>query len=250
MSLPVYLEPMTVRAVLASPGCITAAVYLGVFGMVRTFRFRLPSALVPPRVLIGIYDAGVVAASIATSALFARAMYVDGAFSHTGTESSFAACRAYNVLKYVELLDTAFIAARGRWDQLSFLHLYHHSSILVLSQLAVQFTPWLSIAPILFMNSIVHIQVSSSIFRIPFFIGCLKLYGYWAILSFQGSDTLPPSWKRRLTQIQMAQFVIGILHSSFGYLWRGFCPYSVLYGLSMLALFSSFYARRYKTNTH
>lgn len=36
-------------------------------------------------------------------------------------------------LKYVDLLDTAFMILRGNWRQVSFLHVYHHSSVIFIS---------------------------------------------------------------------------------------------------------------------
>jgi hypothetical protein len=58
-------------------------------------------------------------------------------------------------------------------------------------------------------------------------------------------DSLPFAYKKRLTQIQILQFVVGIVHTFVGYKYAGFCPFSWLNGLSMLILSSSFYRRRY-----
>ena len=55
------------------------------------------------------------------------------------------------------------------------------------------------------------------------------------------NPTQRPQWKKTMTQLQMVQFVVGIVHSSFGYAHHGFCVYSIFYGLSMLGLFGNFY---------
>ena len=36
-------------------------------------------------------------------------------------------------LKYVDLFDTVFMILRGNWRQVSFLHVYHHSSVIYIS---------------------------------------------------------------------------------------------------------------------
>lgn len=48
--------------------------------------------------------------------------------------SAGAACAAAAFrLKYVDLLDTVFMIVRGNWRQVSFLHVYHHSSVIYIS---------------------------------------------------------------------------------------------------------------------
>ena len=48
-----------------------------------------------------------------------------------------------------------------------------------------------------------------------------------------------------MTQLQIAQFGVGLAHAGVGYLRHGFCAYSVLYALTMIALFGNFYLRAY-----
>ena len=54
-----------------------------------------------------------------------------------------------------------------------------------------------------------------------------------------------PQWKRHLTELQIAQFVLDLVHAGFGFLYHDFCTWSLLYGFSMLFLFSSFYVKNY-----
>ena len=54
-----------------------------------------------------------------------------------------------------------------------------------------------------------------------------------------------PSWKRHLTELQIIQFVIDLVHASYGLVYHGFCFWSLCYGVSMLYMFSAFYVRNY-----
>lgn len=61
------------------------------------------------------------------------------------------------------------------------------------------------------------------------------------------SVTVPAETKQRMTQLQLAQFGIGLVHVTVGYVYHDFCGYSILYCLTMIALFGNFYRRSYGT---
>ena len=129
----------------------------------------------------------------------------------------------YWIVKNVELLDTVFMILRHKRRQISFLHVYHHASMVVLADFAYHYCSWPGIAFGLAINSFVHV--------------CLYYYyGYTA----QHPEN-PPPWKKNITQLQIGQFLIGLVHNTIGYMFYGFCIYSTFYGVSMLYLFSSFY---------
>lgn len=129
----------------------------------------------------------------------------------------------YWLSKNIELLDTLFMILRRRIRQVTFLHVYHHSGMVVFSEFAYRYCPYPAIALPLGINSVIHIF----------------LYYYYGICSLHPGN--PPKWKKRLTQFQLVQFFIGVIHTSFGYLYHGFCIYGSLYGLTMILLFSNFY---------
>ena len=84
-----------------------------------------------------------------------------------------------------------------------------------------------AVAPIIALNSSVHVV----------------MYGYYALTAVYPLHTF--TWKKRITQMQMTQFVIAIVYGTVGYLYHGFCIYSILYGIGMFSLFSNFYYRAF-----
>ena len=129
----------------------------------------------------------------------------------------------YWITKYYELLDTVFMLLRHKIRQMSFLHVFHHASMAFLSDYSFHYAPYVSIAFGLSINSFVHVV----------------MYGYYALTAIYPLQEF--AWKRRITQLQMIQFVIGVTHSIYGYLYYRICIYSILYTLSLLTLFSNFY---------
>lgn len=129
----------------------------------------------------------------------------------------------YWLSKLYELLDTVFMILRHRGRQISFLHVFHHSSITMLADWAYFLSPIPAVAPILALNSIVHVV----------------MYGYYFLTALYPLHDF--AWKKRITQMQITQFLLALAHGSVGYVYHGFCIYCIMYGLSMLLLFSNFY---------
>ncbi|EDV26126.1 uncharacterized protein TRIADDRAFT_24481, partial [Trichoplax adhaerens] len=135
----------------------------------------------------------------------------------------------YWISKNVELLDTLYIILKKKYRQLSFLHVYHHSSMVLFSEFGYRLCPYPAIAIPLGINSVIHVF----------------LYYYYGMCALDPAN--PPTWKKRLTEMQILQFIIGVTHSTLGYLYHGFCFYGVIYGFSMLWLFCNFYYKAYLT---
>jgi len=148
----------------------------------------------------------------------------------------------FYISKWVDYMDTLFIIARSKWRQLSFLHTFHHCTMIAITWLAIHYYPCglFLIAPQL--NAPVH----------------FVMYFYYLLSSF---PSLTPFlwWKNYITSIQLLQFVTGIVltvtclsRQAMGYL-TGLC-FSFLamfsiYGFILIALFSSFYIKTYNTPT-
>eukprot|EP01068_Selenidium_serpulae_P018724 Selendium_serpulae@DN6482_c0_g1_i1.p3 len=136
--------------------------------------------------------------------------------------------------KVFDFCDTAFIIARQKWRQLSFLHVYHHSSVFLFYWLNVNaaydgdaYLPTV-------LNSFVH----------------FVMYGYYFLTTL---NVHVPMWiKASITKLQLIQFFI-LVGQAF-YLLGGDCPFpprvSGLYlGYlgSLIYLFLDFSKKEYST---
>ncbi|KAI6660440.1 Elongation of very long chain fatty acids protein 2 [Oopsacas minuta] len=137
----------------------------------------------------------------------------------------------YFLSKILELLDTVFMVLRHNLHQMSFLHIFHHSTMVLLGDYSYSLSPWKPMSIVIFMNSFVHIW----------------MYSYYAISVVKKVDN---SWKRVITHLQLVQFVICLTFSIPGYMYHGFCVYSVLYPLSMILLFGNFYYHAFVKKRH
>ncbi|GAM19933.1 hypothetical protein SAMD00019534_031080, partial [Acytostelium subglobosum LB1] len=136
--------------------------------------------------------------------------------------------------KSIELMDTVFMILRKKFDQVSFLHVYHHSSIFILWWIGMNWTPGGDAYLSSMMNSFVH----------------TIMYTYYLLSSLK----IEVWWKRYLTQLQLVQFVINLGSSI--YALSNDCPFPrwmfwgmIIYMVSMLVLFGSFYLQAYITGS-
>ncbi|CAB3228023.1 unnamed protein product [Arctia plantaginis] len=141
----------------------------------------------------------------------------------------------YFLAKMSEVFDTIFFVLRKKYNQVSFLHVYHHTLMIVTSWIFLKYEP---IYPSLFIrniNSFVHII----------------MYTYYALASF-------PSlrkylwWKKYITSLQLVQFVLVFIHFALTYAISE-CTPSFLLGLTVFGnssffvyLFGQFYWKTYK----
>ncbi|XP_075254304.1 very long chain fatty acid elongase 2-like isoform X2 [Convolutriloba macropyga] len=142
-------------------------------------------------------------------------------------------CWWYYASKFVEFFDTWFMLLRKKFNQVSFLHLYHHSSIALMTWYAVVFVPGGStfFAPLL--NCFVH----------------TVMYFYY-LLSAIGVNQKYLWWKKYITKLQLTQFTLILAHSILGlFIGCGFPRHYLLilffYNVSMFWLFSDFYTKSY-----
>ena len=93
----------------------------------------------------------------------------------------------------------------------------------ILTDWAYTRSSWPALTPIIALNSAVHVF----------------MYGYYFLTSLYPLHDF--TWKKRITQFQIVQFLIAISQAVYGYLYRDFCIYSIMYGAAMLGLFGNYY---------
>lgn len=96
----------------------------------------------------------------------------------------------YYLSKYYELLDTVIQLLRGKLPPNYFLHVYHHSFILLMCWFWLEYSATMQFVGLLF-NTAVHIV----------------MYFYF----FLRSIGRPPAWKALVTQFQIIQFVTSLV---------------------------------------
>jgi len=133
--------------------------------------------------------------------------------------------------KYLDYFDTIFIILRKKNNQLSFLHIYHHSTIGVIWGVLLYIGHGNgTVAFGALINSFIHII----------------MYSHYLYTSFGYINPL----KKYITQAQLLQFIICMIHSFVVMLYENYVPRylattQTLYHISMLYLFKKFYIKSY-----
>ena len=133
--------------------------------------------------------------------------------------------------KFLDLFDTLFIILKKDDRRLSFLHVYHHSSILLVWGYLLQLGQGNGTAYFgAFINSIIH----------------LIMYTHYFVTSLGINNP----YKRYITDAQMVQFGLCILHALLGLVFENVLAswlawVQAVYHCTMLILFSQFYKQTY-----
>lgn len=134
--------------------------------------------------------------------------------------------------KYFDFLDTFFIVLRSKKNQLSFLHLYHHSTIGMIWGLLLVVGHGNGTAAFgCLINSYIH----------------LIMYSHYLWTSFGFVNP----YKKLITQAQLFQFILCFIHSLFVIAFENIVPRAyayiqVFYQIQMILLFTNFYFKSYK----
>lgn len=157
-----------------------------------------------------------------------------GDISTVNTGAPFAVFVHY-MDKYLEFFDTYFMVLRGKMDQVSFLHVYHHCTIAWAWWAAISLFPGGDSYFGALLNSWIHVM----------------MYSYYALALLK----VRCPWKRYLTQAQLLQFTTVVVYSfvcmqmwpkdlveSRHYLCIGI---QVLEMVSLFVLFFIFYRKSY-----
>ncbi|KAL4000467.1 hypothetical protein ACER0C_008238 [Sarotherodon galilaeus] len=140
--------------------------------------------------------------------------------------------------KVIELSDTLLIILRKKNNQLTFLHVYHHSTMI--------FNWW---------SGVKYVAGGQS-----FFIGLINTFVHVIMYSYYGLAALGPHmqkylwWKRYLTSLQLVQFLLILVHTAYNLFAD--CNYPdamnavvVGYCITLIILFSNFYYQSYLRKT-
>ncbi|XP_054886156.1 elongation of very long chain fatty acids protein 5 [Poeciliopsis prolifica] len=140
----------------------------------------------------------------------------------------------YYFSKLVEFIDTFFFILRKNNHQITFLHVYHHASMLNIWWFVMN---WIPCGHSYFgssLNSFVHVV----------------MYSYYCLAAI---PALRPYlwWKRYITQLQLIQFCLTVMQTALAVVWPCGFPmrwlyFQISYMFSFIVLFTNFYVQTYK----
>ncbi|CAB1321373.1 unnamed protein product, partial [Coregonus sp. 'balchen'] len=150
-------------------------------------------------------------------------------------QSIAAALWWYFISKGVEYLDTVFFILRKKFNQVSFLHVYHHCTMFTLWWIGIK---WVAGGQSFFgahMNAAIHVL----------------MYLYYGLTSCGPKIQKYLWWKKYLTVIQMIQFHVTIGHTALSLYMDCEFPHwmhyaLICYALTFIALFGNFYYQTYR----
>jgi hypothetical protein len=145
-------------------------------------------------------------------------------------------CHIFLYSRILELIDTFWICLRKKNRQITFLHVFHHSFVLLMTWSYIKFAPGGATAMFPIVNGMVH----------------TIMYLYYILSTF---DNMKPYlwWKKYVTTIQLTQFIILGFHFAVAAATPN-CGYPKALSISgvaiaclFFALFMSFYRETYKS---
>ncbi|XP_014478533.1 PREDICTED: elongation of very long chain fatty acids protein AAEL008004-like [Dinoponera quadriceps] len=153
---------------------------------------------------------------------------------YSNTPNNILICRLtwyYFLLKIVDWLDTIFFILKKKQNNVSFLHLYHHSAVVLGTWIGVKYVPGGQAILLGILNTFIH-----AIMYTYYLLSSMKINVQW--------------WKKYLTQLQIIQFLI--LTYQFSLIFVVNCNYpqwiaiiAVTQNVTMLLLFVDFYYKTY-----
>lgn len=103
----------------------------------------------------------------------------------------------YHLAKITELLDTVFFVLRKKDNQISFLHLYHHTAMCIYTWGITKYIAGGQITLLAVLNSFVHVV----------------MYLYYMLAAAGPQIQKYLWWKKYITTLQLVQFIIAFIHS-------------------------------------
>lgn len=140
--------------------------------------------------------------------------------------------------RLVEFIDTICFVLRKKNRQISGFHVFHHFSVPIAVWFFVKFAPGGNSAIFPFLNSFIH----------------TVMYSYYFLATFKSVRPYL-GWKKYLTQFQIIQFIIMILHSTQPLFIPGckfprtFLYINIFFSIIFIYLFTKFYIENYGKQT-
>lgn len=138
--------------------------------------------------------------------------------------------------KLVELLDTVFFVLRKKKEQITFLHVFHHSVVPIFCWIGIKLAPGGPNGFFPLINSFIHVV----------------MYMYYALTTFGPSVQPYLWWKKYLTRLQMIQFVLVMVNAAKTFMSKD-CKFPILFAYLQLTvattffiLFAMFYKNAYR----
>uniref|UniRef100_A0A8C7CFK3 Elongation of very long chain fatty acids protein n=1 Tax=Oncorhynchus kisutch TaxID=8019 RepID=A0A8C7CFK3_ONCKI len=136
--------------------------------------------------------------------------------------------------KIINFMDTFFYILRKNNHQITFLHIYHHASMLNIWWFVMNWVPCGHSYFGASLNSFIHVL----------------MYSYYGLSAV---PALRPYlwWKKYITQVQLIQFFLTMSQTICAVIWpcdfpRGWLYFQIFYVVTLIALFSNFYIQTYK----
>ncbi|KAJ8732290.1 hypothetical protein PYW08_015020 [Mythimna loreyi] len=145
----------------------------------------------------------------------------------------------YFIAKHLDLMDTIFFVLRKKDNQITFLHLYHHTSMVTWTWLHYVYHPTDNFVVVGMLNSLVHVL----------------MYAYYGISSLGPEYAKYIWWKKHLTKVQLIQFILVVSHLHYQQklspcpipnFFHNFCMFLIC---SFFVLFMNFYISSYKSKS-
>ncbi|KAL7292505.1 hypothetical protein TKK_0014080 [Trichogramma kaykai] len=233
---PLMSSPKPVLLILAA--YLTFVLKIGPWIMERRPAFELKTALI-------LYNAFQVLFSIWLVTLTLNVNLLDLVFTDTCKADSAPADGVlqntlsiggwwYFFSKITELLDTVFFILRKKYNQVSFLHVYHHTITALFSWCYLKFLPGEQGIIIGFLNSFVHIV----------------MYSYYLIAALGPEYKKYLWWKKYMTWLQLIQFGMMLIYLMYTLVFDCRMPKALTYFfvtnvIIFIYLFSDFYIKSY-----
>ncbi|XP_055698851.1 elongation of very long chain fatty acids protein AAEL008004-like [Phlebotomus papatasi] len=143
----------------------------------------------------------------------------------------------YFLTKILDLADTVFFVLRKKNNHITFLHTYHHAGMVLGTFIFAKFMAGSHSTLLGVLNAYIHVI----------------MYTYYFLTSFNSDLKNSLWWKKHITQLQMLQFLVLIIHFAHPLIRKPDCAHprillfiAMMQNVFMFLLFFDFYLKAYR----